>query len=253
MAWTKENMPSFSPDIEGTPTEGLFTPTVDQKHRLGARYQDGHGRVWRYAKNGSTELAAALMTCAEAPDSGIFETVQTGYTTAIGDDRIRVLCTTGNGITDGDLLDGWLIVNKVTGLGYAHPIAGNSWISGDTVMDVQLYDSIRVATTATTEITMRKNLWNGIIVNATTPTGLPTGVPNMVIAASYYGWVQTKGPCAMTVDTDETLTIGCMCGGPATAAVAGAVGVCAVTEPFYGQAITIGATDETALINLMLE
>jgi hypothetical protein len=57
----------------------------------------------------------------------------------------------------------------------------------------------------------------------------------------------------MTVDTGDTLTIGCACGGPATAAVAGAVGVFAATEPFYGQVITIGAADETALINLMLE
>lgn len=253
MAWTKENMPSFTPDIVGTPTEGLWTPTVDQKHRLGARYQDGHGRVWRYAMNGATELGPSLMTSAEAPASGIFEIVQTGYTTAVGDTSIRVLATTGSAVLDGQLVDGWLIPNKIAGLAHAYAIASNTWISGDTVMHVELYEPIRLATTVLTEITMRKNLYRGVIVNATTPTGFPTGVPNMTIPVSYFGWLQVKGPCAMTVDNGDTLTIGCMCGGPAAAAAAGMVGVCAVTEPYYGQVITIGAADETALINLQLE
>lgn len=252
MAWTKANFPMTSLGMGG-PAEGLWTPTVDQRHRLGEKYEDGFGRVWRYAHAGATALAPALMTCAEAMPSGIFEIVQTGYTSAIGDTQIRVLATTGSGITNGQLIDGWLIVNKVTGLGHAYAIANNTWITGDTVMSVELYEPIRVATSATSEITMRKNLYEKVIVNATTPTGLATGVPNMTIPISYYGWLQRKGPCAMTVDTGETLTIGCVCGGASSAAVAGAVGVAHIVEPIYGHAITIGAADETALIDLQLE
>jgi hypothetical protein len=252
MAYTKSNL-NMAKIGMGGPAEGLLSPSSDQKHRLGDKYEDGFGRIYRYCHAGATQLEPALMTCAEAPASGIFEIVQTGYTTAVGDTSIRVLATTGSGIVDGDLADGWLIVNKVTGLGHAYAIADNTWISGDTVMHLELYDEIRVATTATTEMTMRKNLYEGLIVNPTTPTGLATGVPNIAIPATYYGWIQRKGPCAMTVDTGETLTIGCMCGGPAGASVAGAVGVCAVTEPYYGQVITIGAADETALIDLQLE
>jgi len=250
---SQTTFPSFTPNIGGEPLEGLQTPTVDQKHRLGARYEDGFGRVYRYCHAGATQLEPALMTCCEAPHANQIEIVQTGYTTSIGDTRITMLLTTGSGVVDGDLVDGWLIVNKVTGLGHAYGIASNTYITSDTVMSLELYDPIRVATTATSEMSVRKSLWKDLIVNAATPTGLATGVPNTAIPAAYYGWVQTKGPCAMTVDTGETLTIGCMCGGPATCAVAGAVGVCAVTEPYYGQVITIGAADETALINLDLE
>jgi hypothetical protein len=249
MAWTKKNFEQ----LMGSPTEGLWTPTVDQKHRLGTKYEDEFGRVWRYCKAGATALAPALMTSSEAPSTNLFEKVQTGYTSAIGDTQIRVLATTATGYTDGQLKDGWLIVNKVTGLGHAYAIANNTWITGDTVMNIELYEPIRIATDATSEITVRKNLYDSVIVNATTPTGYATGVPNIAIPASYYGWLQRKGPCAMTVDTGDTLTIGCMAGGPGTAAVAGAVGVCAATEPFYGSVITIGAADETALIYLQLE
>jgi len=199
-------------------------------------------------------LAPALMTSCEAPNANIFEEVQTAYGAgAIGDTNLIVLCTTGSGVTNGQLKDGWLIVNKVTGLGHAYAIANNTWITGDTVMHVELHEPVRVALSATSEITMRKSLYEGLIVNATTPTGLAMGVPNVTIPISYYGWVQRKGPCAMTVDTGETLTIGCMCGGAGTAAVAGAVGVAVVTEPYYCQVITIGAADETALIDLQLE
>jgi hypothetical protein len=250
MGFTKTNFPM---GVYGGPAEGLWTPSSDQKYRLGTKTEDGFGRVWRYCKAGTTQLEPALMTCAEAMPSGVFEIVQTGYTSAIGDTRITVLCTTGSGLTNGQLADGWLVVNKVTGLGHAYAIANNTWITGDTVMDVELYDPIRIATSATSEITMRKSLYAKVIVNATTPTGLATGVPNIAIPANYYGWLQRKGPCAMTVDTGETLTIGCMCGGAGTAAVAGAVGVAVATEPYYGQVITIGAADETALIDLQLE
>jgi len=252
MTWPKTQLMMASIGFGG-PAEGLWTPTVDQKHRLGEKYEDGLGRVWRYGHAGATALAPALMTSAEAPASGVFEIVQTGYTTSIGDKNIVVLATTGSGITNGQLADGWLIVNKVTGLGHAYAIVDNNWITGDTVMHLELHEPIRIATTATTEMTMRKNLYEGLIVNATTPTGLAAGVPNIEIPISYYGWVQRKGPCAMTVDTGDTLTIGCACGGPGTAAVAGTVGVFAATEPYYGQVITIGAADETALIDLQLE
>jgi hypothetical protein len=232
MTWTQTNFPSFTPSLEGEPVEGLQTPTVDQKHRLGMRYQDGFGRVYRYCRAGAAACAPAQMQSAPVAAAEILNIAQTGYTTSIGDTRISVLITTGSGVTDGDF---------------------------------ELYDPIRIATTATTDFEFFPNLYNKVIVNATTPTGLPVGVnattptglpvgvPNVEIAINYYGWIQTKGPCSMLVDTGETLTIGCMCGHPATSAVAGAVGVCAVTEAFYGQVITISEADEHALINLMLE
>jgi hypothetical protein len=255
MSWTKENMPSFTPDIEGRPTEGLWTPTVDQKHRLGARYQDGLGRVYRYVKNGSTEIAGASMTTAEATHADVTDIVQTGYTTAVGDERIRVLVTTTNGILDDELVDGQMLVAiGASNLGqYAYGIAGNKYISGDTVMDIQLYEPIRVATTAAETFTFNKNPHRDVIVCATTPTGVLTGVTTCVLPASYYGWVQTKGPCAVIVDTSETVVVGCLVGHAASTAVAGACGVAHIAESIWGHCMQVEAAASSALINLNLE
>jgi hypothetical protein len=253
MAWTKENMPSFTPDIEGRPTEGLWTPTSTQYHRLGARYTDGLSRVYRYVKNGGTELAAGAMTAAEATHTNVKDITQSGYTTAIGDERIRVLATTSNAILDDELLDGWLTIHSSTGLGYSYAIAGNKWISGDTVMDIQLYEPIRVATAATAVITLTKCRYRDINVVATTPTAVMVGVPMQVIAANYYGWVQTRGPCAVLVDDGETIKVGCEVGLPATSADAGSVGVAAITESIWGTCIEYVAADSYALIDLRLE
>lgn len=241
------------PFIQGSPREGLFTPTVDQKHRLGTLLYDEFGRRWRYAKNGATQLEVALMAQSEAVNANVLNEVQTAYGLALAAKSGRVLVTTSNGISDGELQDGWLAVQDGTGEGYLYPIQWNEWITGDTVMQVTLYEEIRLAIAATAEITLIKNKWRDVIVMPTTVTGIWAGVPNVVIPVNYYGWLQTKGPCPMVVDAGDTLVVGALAGNPATNGTAGGVGIPAITTQVWGHAITIGAAGETAVIDLNLE
>jgi hypothetical protein len=164
-----------------------------------------------------------------------------------------MVVTTSNGIVDGELSDGWMVVNKSTGLGYAYPIKWNQYLTSDTLMEIELYEPLRVATATTTEVTLVKNPWADIVVMPTTAAGIATGVPAVVIPASYYGWVQTKGICAMTVDASDTLVVGAAVGKPGTNGTAGGVGIPAITTQIWGHCIYIAATGETALINLNLE
>lgn len=253
LKFNPRNAPAITTMIQGDPQEGLFTPTVDQQHRLGTGLEDARGRVWRYAKNGGSELQRALMAQSEELKAGLTNEVQTGYTTSIGDTEITVLVTTGNGIVDGELRDGYLVTRDGTGSGYMYPIKDNFWITGDTVMRVHLWEPIRVATAATSEFTLVKNLRMDVIVMPTTLTGIAVGVTNGVIAANYYGWLQTKGPCVMYVDDGDTLVIGEACGAPATHGTAGAVGVVGATDDVWGRVIDIASDNEYALIDLHLE
>ena len=244
---------STPPVIVGYPKEGLFTPTAAQNHRLGQRLFDNHDRKFRYCKNGGVELAAGLMGQSEAINDDMISEVQTAYSTAIGDTSITVLTTTTNGISDGELADGCLVTQDGTGEGYMYPIKYNEWISGDTVMRVDLYEAIRVATAATSEFTLIKNTSRDIIVMPTTVTGVAVGVANMVVTLNYYYWAQVKGLCPMIVDAGDTLVVGAIAGVPATHGTAGAVGIPAITTDIWGRAVFVAAAGETALIDLNLE
>lgn len=239
--------------IQGDPIEGLFTPTVDQRHLVGSMMKDAFGRSWRYIRNAAVELAVGYTVQSEAPDAQCLDNIQTGYTTAAGDTVIQILVATGNALSDGELKDGWLVVNKATGIGYTYPIKWNRWITSDTVMEIELYEPIRLATSATSEFTLVKNKYADVVVTPTTPTGTIVGVPNVVIPASYYGWVQSQGPCGCYVDTSETLVIGCAVGHPASSAVPGAVGVFAATGPYIGHSMTVSIEGEVALVDLDLD
>jgi hypothetical protein len=164
-----------------------------------------------------------------------------------------VLLATSNALSDGELQDGQLLVTSSTGANYSYAIANNTWITSDTVMSVELYDPIRVAWSATSVITVMKNPWCDVTVMATTPVALPTGVPTVAIPASYYGWIMTRGLCAMLVDTSETVVVGCLVGLPATSDVAGCVGVAHITEIIYGRCAWVAAATAHALIDLQLE
>lgn len=251
MTWTKSNFPMGR---SGGPTEGLWTPTVDQQHRLGEKHEDGFDRLWRYCRNGAAILAAGYMSGKEATHANTLNKTQTAYgAVAIGDTRVTVLVTTANGILDGELLDGTLLVEDSTGYLHAYAIANNTYIVSDTVISVELYDPIRVAWSATSVITLSKNMYADVVVMGTTPTGIACGVPNVAIPIGYYGWLQRKGPCAMFWDSSDTTAIGCLTGCPSTAAIAGTTGATSATEAVYGHVIEIGAADKACLVYLQLE
>jgi hypothetical protein len=244
---------STPPIMVGDPQSGLFTPTEKQEFRIGQGLMDNHGRTFRYCRNGAVQLEPALMAQSEAINADVTNQAQTGFTTAVGDTSITVRVTTTNGISDGELADGHLVTQDGTGGGYAYPIRWNEWITGDTVMRIDLYEPIREATAVTSEFTLVKNVHSDVIVMPTTVTGVAVGVPNMVVAANYHFWAQTKGPCPMIVDALDTLVVGALVGVPAAHGTAGAVGIPAITTDVWGRAIFIGAAGETALIQLNLE
>ncbi len=153
-----------------------------------------------------------------------------------------------------ELVDGFLLVVSSTGLGHTYAIAGNKYISGDTVVDIKLYEEIRVATVAgSTVMSFVKNRWRDVIVCASTPAGSLVGVSPHVIAVNYYGWLQTKGPCGVIVDTGESILIGCEVGMPTSSAVDGACGVAHIAEGIWGKCLGVEAAAGTALIDLALE
>jgi len=242
-------------EVGQTSLQGIYETNVTQNCELGTKLREvSTGREFIYSQAGTVILYKALMTESLPVVANYVEQVQTNYAWAAGASSGTVLITTGATPAANYFKDGWMVVNKVTGIGQCYPIATSG--SHATILAVALKTghTIQIATDATSEITLVRNPFKGTIVApVTTLTAPPAGVPLIQVAIGYFFWAQVKGPCAMTVDAGEgALTIGEPVGSPGTNGTAGAVGIGTTTEGHYGRAMTTGQSDETILVNLDL-
>jgi len=232
-----------------TALQSIYAYSATKNCTLGTtllRKETGCGFV--YSQAGATQLEKGLMTQALAPVANYLEEVQ-AVAWVIGALSGTGTITTGATPTANYFEDGWMIVNKETGVGYAYPILSNT--SHATTITVVLKPGypIIVATDNTSEFSFIKSPFKQTIVTPTTTlTAQTAGVPLIQVPIDNYFWAQVKGPCPMTVDTGETLVIGeGVCNGDT---VAGAVTEAITLKTHWGNAMTIGAADEIALINL---
>lgn len=251
--------PSYSRGLILGDTEQPLMSVVEtsaaQQYHLGTKLWYSNGDVFRYAYNGGTALAKALMTCSATNTANCVEELQStsGANVEIGDYEIVVDVTSASGITDDLYADGALIVNKATGMGDSYKILACKLLTATTAR-LLLERPIRTAWAADTEITLLRNRFKEVVVSPTTLTREPTGVPLVAVPINHYCWLQTGGLCGLTVDTGDTVVAGNNVGSPGTHAVAGACGVqTAGTFPIWGWCSYVATADEVAGIYLTLD
>lgn len=238
----------------------IWTPTSDQKFMLGAEYWTNDGRAFRYCKDGGSGIGKALMSTSFPVDAQGVNIAQTAYGVTAGEKRFDVLLTTSNALSNGDLRDGCFFVNQGgSAKGDMYIIKDNIWQTGDTVMMVEVADSdgCRNAIAATDELTFVKNICRDVKVAPVTHDGIPIGVTQAAITASYYFWAQFRGICCMLSEASETVVAGEPVGLPGTPNTAGACGpLGADTDPIYGICINAAhanqSTPDYVLVNLLL-
>ena len=237
-----------------TALQSIYEQSATKNCTLGTKLREVEtGREFVYSQAGSVALGKALMTISLPPVSNYIEVVQAGCAWAIGDTSGNVLIETGATPAANYFTDGWLVVNKGTGLGQCYPIATSSSHATLIATTLKSGHSVITAWPVESEASLVKSPFMATIVApVTTLTAPPAGVPLIAVTEAYYYWAQVKGPCAMTVDTSDTLTIGEPVGSAGTNNTAGAVGIGTTTEGHYGRAMTIADSEETALINLDL-
>lgn len=241
---------------ESQPTQSIYEESSTQQYHLGTKLVYTDGRVFRYARNGGTALTKALMTTSEALYARAVEELQatSGTAVAIGDQEIIVDVTTGGTWAANEWDDGFLVVNKGTGLGDMYKVLAAAITGTDTLMRILLETPIRTALAADTEITLAKNPWREVDVMPTTAEGTPAGIPLIAVTANYFCWLQTGGYAPCIVDTSETLVKGEPAGYPATPNVAGACGpIGADTDGYWGIAIYVATAAEAAILDLKLD
>lgn len=180
------------------PAQELRTISDKKLHTLGAKYEDEEGRIYRYAKAGAVDLSPGKI-CINADLVANHTNIVVAAAVAVG--SYEVTATLGaTAATADQYADGWLTVNDATGEGINYAIAGNSAAGSAGTITVYLKEPIKVALTTSSEVTLKLNAYSGILISIADQADLPVGVPNVAITASYFGWVQTRGECAVLAD-----------------------------------------------------
>lgn len=196
----------------------LYTSSAEKSQNLGQLGVDKLGRKFRYVKAGAVALVAGNVLQSPARDTQ-FTGMAVAVAAAIGDKVLNL--TNGTTTTSLDQFKGGLaVVSESTGIGQVFVIAGNTVATSGAALTVTLEDSVRVALTTSSKVTLYMNAYNGVIVSPTTRTGKTVGGAIYPIAANEYGWIQSGGHGAALSDatvaavgeglSPSTTTAGCV-------------------------------------------
>ena len=222
-----------------------------QQETLGAKAYTKDGRVYRYAKAGTSALTVGTMNeqsaiVANHSNIAVYAAAVAGAT--------EVKATLGATLATKDqYAQGYMLVNDAAGEGIAYLIKGHAAVASAGVIEVQLEEPLKVALTTSSEVTFVANPYKGVIVvpSAATSGGVPVGVSNVAVTAAYYGWLQSGGVCAMLSGTTPQ-TLGDQVSQEASG-VAGSASPAVATCPIYGTALQLGVATEYQLVMLTLD
>lgn len=248
---------SFPNVISGSAAAVALSST-DKRHRLGTRMVLVDGREFRYCQAGAVALVAGSVYQAPAPDADhtglAVDTIAAGATSITGVDL---------GGTDNPAAnyfqDGFLWVDTATGIGRAYPIKSSTApASAGATITVTLYEPLDQAIAAADTVSLVPNSCKAVIVHPSPATGKLAGVAVEAVAAGSYGWLQTKGPCAVLTQGTVVINEEVVDSATVDGAVAAPVLTEAAPNTGYGQHIvgvvlTVEGDGQVSLINLSID
>ena len=188
-------MAKFTSDGQVHPGN-IRTDTATQEYTLGTKAVTTDGRAFRYMLCGSTALVAGKLydgPISVANHTNLVVVLGTADTTAI------TVTLGGTAVTKDQYSGGVAVVNDVTGQGFtysikSHPAQSNT--TGDVIMTLDPDEPIVTALDTSSQVSLVHNLYNGLVIHATTEIGIAVGIANTQVTADQYGWIQTRGPIA---------------------------------------------------------
>ncbi len=174
--------------------QGVYESKATALHNIGEYVQTNDGRGYRYSKAGGTALVVGKIQQAKAEDTSNEQELAITNAT-LGD---LTIVTTSTVTLAADLLaGGFLIVSEGTlGVGETYKLKGNTAASS-AVTTFSLDEPVRVTTTGSCKVDVKVNPYMSVIVAPTTQTSCIVGAAQYAIPASEFGWLQTRGPCAI--------------------------------------------------------
>jgi hypothetical protein len=226
--------------------QALYTESSTQKARLGAKRRLNDGREFVYVQQ-AANIGSGLICQAANADVANQGNLAVTANANVGERLLAVtLGATSAANTLNEFAEGWLHENTVNGSNWtAYKIKQHAAIAANANGTFQLYDKIRANLTTSSKITVTLNKHKKVIAAPTGLVGTIVGVTVMPMTANYYGWIQTKGECAVAVNGscnqgDGVVPEGGVAGygGPSTVNdLTPAIGYCMVNNADNGAAL----------------
>ncbi len=178
-----------------TGVEQLITQTgAIQNYAVGSRIEAGLS-VYRYGLAGAAILALGVLCQAPVPTAGEHD-LSPNANHAAG--VFVVTVTTGAAVGLNEYAGGWMHVNDGTGQGQVYRILSHPANAGAALCAFTLIDPVTTGLeTANTLCALTANPYTATIITVAPPTAQLIGVPVVSVAATEYGWFQTRGPAAV--------------------------------------------------------
>jgi len=228
-------------------TQGLYDESSVALQRIGTVRALDDGRVFVYARNGAATLATCKLNQTAVNAADHKECVVSD--TAIGASRIYLTLNGSTAAAANLFKDGYLYINKNTGVGQLLKIRGHAAITGGGAGYIELYDQLRIATASSAEASLLKHPQDGVVVCPTTLTGAATGVNPIAVTASYYFWNQVKGPCTVLAEGTWVITGGALIASASAGGALAPQGETAIMCTF-GQVLVVPTTAEYGICML---
>lgn len=204
--WTQVFESLLGDPLPGQTPQGVMEESVSQRHYLGARLFEPHSsRIFRYVRaDADRQLRAA---CGVWP---LVDYNETGTVAVIATAGARTVTLTAvAAVALDEYAEGLLSFGGGgTSLwGELYRVKGNSAAALGATFTVTLYDALVHALTVADIATLYHSPWKRRVISqrqrqidgVATDYRLSTvcGVPTRYVQASYYCWIQVKGPCVV--------------------------------------------------------
>ena len=252
--------------IHGKPGE-QFQEHQYKRHNFGTKLYINDS-VWVYAQMGATVGVAGNVYQSEVPTS-TWMTCTADVAQAIGSQTISATLGATNASIEDEFDEGYVGIEDDAGEGFLYHIArafaagdANAAAAASAVQTVNLVpgESLQVALTTATTLSFFKHKLDEVIIHPSPPTAVVVGVAMRAVTASYYCWLQIKGPAMVLADGTLVLKDEVVASDNTDGAVEarnytlseGTPNTLDGTQedPSLGQVIDIGATTEYATIDL---
>lgn len=180
--------------------QGLFSEDTVQNADFGAKASTSDGRTYRFVKVGGTALVAGNVFDGPATVPN-HKNITVAAAAAVAAKQVTV--TLGaTAATANQYAGGVMVVNDVDGQGFTYGIKSHPAADASAALVVTLNDdeTIQVALTTSSQVSLVANRYNGVIIHASTETGVPVGVAIKNITAGSFGWIQSGGPVSCLSD-----------------------------------------------------